>query len=118
VGQDDINFTDDIILDETAPTIQSATIGGAADRASAASAKLKSYKLRIRAKDQIAGVCAVLTSQTRSSSGATLTSLDSCKTKGITNLSRTLELSMRSRPRYVRVQNSAGDWSRWLAIKS
>lgn len=118
VGQDDINFTDDIILDETAPTIQSATLTG--DIASAASAArasaIKIYRLRLEARDLVVGVCAVATNRRRATRGAELTTLTSCTARGIRKLSRTLSLKGRTAPRYVRVQNSAGDWSRWITI--
>jgi hypothetical protein len=117
VGQDDINFTDDIVLDETAPTVQSATvIGPGTDQASAARApKLKTYKLRLKAEDKVVGVCEVATSQRRSTRGEVLTPLTSCKARGIPRLSRTLDLKLETAPHYVRVENSAGDWSRWIA---
>jgi hypothetical protein len=120
VGQDDINFTDDIILDETAPTIQSATLGGTGSaKATAARAQhLKTYKLHIRARDQLVGVCEAATNRSRSTGGEVVTPLTSCKARGILKVSRTLNLKLRSQPRYVRVRNSAGDWSRWTAVKS
>lgn len=120
VGQDDINFTDDIILDETAPTIQSATISGAgAAQASAARAsKLKNYALHLKARDRLVGVCEAATNHSRSSRGEVLTPLTSCKARGFLKLSRSLHLRLGSRPRYVRVRNSAGDWSRWIAVTS
>ncbi len=120
VGQDDINFTDDIILDETAPTVQSATVSGPGRiQASAARApRLKTYKLRLRAKDQLVGVCEAATNHSRATSGEVLTTLTSCKKRGILKVSRTLNLKLRAAPRYVRVRNSAGDWSRWFAVKS
>jgi hypothetical protein len=118
VGQDDINFTDDIILDETAPTIQSATlIGGGASQASAARApKLHTYKLHLKATDKLVGVCNVATNGSRSTHGQNLVQLTSCKARGIVKLSRTLNLKLAARPRFVRVRNSAGDWSHWLAV--
>jgi FG-GAP repeat len=120
VGQDDVNFTDDIILDETAPTIQTATLGGAGAGAAQVTAarapKIKTYRLRLRAKDQLVGVCEAATNQNRSSKGEELMPLTSCRARGIPKVSRTLKLKLRSRPRYVRVQNSAGKWSRWTAV--
>jgi hypothetical protein len=120
VGQDDINFTDDIILDETAPTVESATLNGpgAASASAARAAGLKTYRLRLRAKDKLVGVCAVATSQRRSTSGEDVFPITSCKQRGILALSRTLVLRLKSRPAYVRVLNSAGDWSRWIAARS
>jgi hypothetical protein len=119
VGQDDINFTDDIILDETAPTIQSATLGGGASgQASAAKTpKLTSYKLRLKATDLVVGLCAIATNSRRASSGEAVTSLTSCKKRGILKLSKVFTLRSRTRPGFVRVQNSAGDWSRWMTAK-
>ncbi|HWE58601.1 MAG TPA: hypothetical protein VG228_02815 [Solirubrobacteraceae bacterium] len=119
VGQDDINFTDDIILDETAPTIQSATLNGlgAAPASAARAERLKTYKLRLKAKDELVGVCEVATNERRSSNGQDLMRLTSCKARGILKLSRTLKLTLRSKPSYVRVRNSAGDWSRWVPVK-
>jgi hypothetical protein len=119
VGQDDINFTDDIILDETAPTIESATLSGAGSaQASAARAEhLKTYKLRLKAKDQLVGVCEAAANDRRSTRGEVVTPLTSCKSRGIVKLSRTLNLKLQSKPNYVRVRNSAGDWSGWVAVK-
>jgi len=120
VGQDDLNFTDDIILDETAPTIQSATLSGSGTaQASAARAarRVQTYKLRLKAKDQLVGVCEAATNQRRSSQGEALTRLTSCTARGIPKVSRMLNLKLRAQPRYVRVRNSAGDWSRWLEVK-
>jgi hypothetical protein len=119
VGQDDINFTDDIILDELAPTVQSAAVTGPGTaRASAArAAKIKTYKLRLKAEDKVVGVCEVAVSQTRSSRGEDLVSLASCKARSLLKVSRSLQLKLSGRPRFVRVLNSAGDWSRWTAVK-
>ena len=118
VGQDDINFTDDIILDETAPTIQSATLSGAgASQASAARAsKLHTYRLHLKATDKVVGVCAVATNQSRSTRSQHLVTLTSCKARGILKLSRTLQLKLAARPSFVRVENSAGDWSSWTGL--
>jgi hypothetical protein len=120
VGQDDINFTDDIILDETAPTIESATLNGAgsAQASAARASKLRTYRLRLKAKDELVGVCEGATNQRRSSKGQTLAPLTSCQARGVLKLSRTLELKLRSRPRYARIRNSAGDWSRWIPVTS
>jgi hypothetical protein len=103
-GQDDINFSDDIILDEIAPTIQSATItGGATDSSTdtaqasgARAAKLSTYKLRLKAQDLVVGVCAVATNQSHSSKGELLAPLASCKARGILKVSRTVALKLRS----------------------
>ena len=115
-----INFTDEIILDETAPTIESATVisPGAASRSAARAAGLTRYKLRLKAHDKLVGVCAVAANQKSSSHGEDVIPITSCKQRGILTLSRTLVLRLRSRPAYVRVLNSAGEWSRWIAARS
>ena len=119
VGQDDINFTDDIILDETAPTIQNATLvtGGATQASAARATKLKTYRLKLKAEDTLVGVCRVATSQSRSDKGEVVTQVASCVRRGIPKVSRTMKLQLRFRPRFVRVRNSAGDWSRWATVK-
>ena len=121
VGMDDINFTPNIILDETVPTIQSATLtgGSASDIASASRASAAhTFKLRLAASDKLVGLCADATGTSRSAKRATVTHLASCKRRGILKLKRTLRVRARVAPKYVRVQNSAGSWSRWLTIKA
>ncbi len=109
VGMNDINFTPNIILDETNPTIQSATLtsaGQAVDLASAAraagtarTAKLHNYGLRIDAADKLVGVCAVATANRRAANGQTVTILASCTTLGILKLNRTFGLRLPAAPR-------------------
>lgn len=116
-GMDDINFTDDIILDETAPTIQSAQLVGGAGggAASSARAKTRSYRIKVKAKDRIVGVCAVDASARKS--GGTVVTVKNCRHKGILQLAKTLAIRSARQPRYVRVRNSAGSWSRWLKLR-
>ena len=120
-GIDYQNFTDDIILDETAPTIQSATLttsGQAIDAASVSrSTSLRSYRLRIQAIDKIVGVCAVAVASARAASRQTVEPVASCSKRGISQFTGTPRFELAAAPRYARVRNSAGGWSRWLAIK-
>jgi hypothetical protein len=116
-GIDYQNFTADIILDETPPTLQSAQLVGVAS-ASASAVRVKpkthSYKIKIEAKDKIAGICAVSASAQKSS-GAVVT-VKSCHAEGIHSLAKTVTIKATMRPRYVRVRNSAGSWSGWLKL--
>ena len=116
----EIPYSANIIYDTAAPTIQSASLtsaGNSADLAgSARSGALRSYSLRVKAKDAHVGICAVATADRRASKGETVTTLTSCKRIGVKQLQRTVKLRLQSAPRYARVRNSAGDWSRWLAI--
>lgn len=121
-GHDLLTFTDDIILDETAPTLASASfVGSSSGAASAragradARAKLHRYRVRIKARDSVAGVCALAASVTRH--GGTIKTLANCRKKGITRIARIVTVRATSRPAFLRVRNSAGTWSRWLRIR-
>ena len=118
-GVDLSTFTDDIILDQTPPQLSSAQLIGPAATAqatvAAASRKLRSYSIKLHAKDAIAGVCAVEASPSRTAGGQIVT-LRTCLNRGIVNLARTVRVKASTAPRYVRVRNSAGTWSRRLRL--
>ena len=95
-------FTDDIILDTTAPTIKSATLARAG---SASVAALKSYKLRVRAADQTSGVSAIQLAVDRR---RPLTSVKY-------SASKTVRLA--ARPVWVRVADGAGNQSPWKRLR-
>jgi hypothetical protein len=123
-GIDLLTFTDDIILDEIPPGLQSASLIGdapvgtearTAAQVSRKHVKLHTYRVKIKARDAITGICAVNASRTRS--GGVVTTITNCHRKGIAQLSKTVRLKAASSPLYVRVQNSAGTWSRWLKLK-
>jgi hypothetical protein len=90
---------------------------GAANAASTPRAKPKahSYKIKIKAQDKIVGVCAVAASGKKS--GGTVVTVKSCQGKGVLSLAKTVTIKSTTRPKYVRVRNSAGDWSRWLKLR-
>jgi hypothetical protein len=115
-GIDDQNFTDDIILDQTAPTLQSAQLLGGAGAASAARAKPKTrrFKIKVVAEDTRVGVCAVAAAPRRA--GGTVVTLRKCRDKGIAHLDTTVAIRSTSTPKYVRVRNSAGKWSNWREL--
>jgi PKD repeat protein len=116
-GIDDINFTDDIILDETAPTVQYAQLvdaAGSGAGASTARARLHSYRVKVKAQDKIVGVCAVAASGRKA--GGSVVRVRNCRKKGILNLAKTVRIVSGTPPKYVRVRNSAGSWSRWRKV--
>jgi VCBS repeat protein len=116
-GIDLVTFTDDIILDETAPTLESAELIRPQAAADAAPARTKrhTYRIRVKAKDPTVGVCAIQASNKRH--GGTTLHLVNCRHRGIVHLTRTIRVTMHSPPRYVRVKNSAGSWSRWKKLR-
>jgi len=118
-GMDDQNFTDDIILDETAPTAAVAELlNPTANVASIARAqkkpRQKKFKIRVKAADRIAGVCEVEASTKQA--GGTIVKIANCKKKGVAKLARAVTVAMSSNPRYLRVRNSAGTWSHWRKV--
>lgn len=118
-GIDDQNFTDDIILDQTPPTLDSAQLvtGGLAHTAAARTRpRLRRFEIKVVARDMRVGVCAVAASPRRTG-GSTVT-VRKCRVKGITRLDKTVTIEAVAQPKYVRVRNSAGTWSRWLTLGS
>jgi hypothetical protein len=96
-------FQDDIILDQTDPSVISAAISGSS--AVGAAAAKRSYKIRLRASDRTSGVARA--------------QLATTKTKPLapTTFRSRLSATSVSRPRWVRVRDHAGNWSRWRAIR-
>jgi hypothetical protein len=115
-GLDLVNFTDDIILDQTAPAVQSAKLISPTKLSAhaARTPKRRSYAIRLKAKDPIVGVCAVQVSPNRS--GGTTQRLTNCHQRGILRITRMLHVNTVNKPKYVRVKNSAGSWSRWKKL--
>jgi len=96
--------------------VQSAQLvsGGAASVVSTARVKPKTHSYKIKAKDKIVGICAVNASAQKS--GGTVVTVENCRVEGIHSLAKTVTIKATIRPRYVRVRNSAGSWSRWLKL--
>ena len=115
-GMDLVNFTDDIILDQTAPVVKAAQlITTVKPKAGAARAsKSHSYRIRLKANDPIVGVCTVQVSSGRSK--LSTLHLANCHQRGILRVTRTVRVTSANKPRYLRVRNSAGKWSRWKKL--
>jgi hypothetical protein len=114
------SYTDGIVLDETMPTLTSATL---VPSAGVVTSRLRSshdalakhrYELRIVAKDEVSGVSAVQTSS-RPSGGSVMT-LAATTRRGALKLDKVLAISDRTAPRYARVRSAAGKWSHWLTV--
>ena len=101
-------FTDDIILDQTKPTVSSATVGsgGATSAAVTATAsKGRTYRVRIRAKDATSGVAKVQFAHRKRHPSAPRT------------FKRISQYKATRAPKYVRVRDRAGNYSRWRSIR-
>jgi len=105
-------FTDDIILDQTKPTVSAATVAGPGAAASStrvahtSAANDRTYRVRIRAKDNTSGVARV---QFATSNRRHTTPL--LRFASVTRYKGT------NAPKYVRVQDRAGNYSRWRPIR-
>ena len=96
-------FQDDIILDQTDPYVIFASISGSS--AVSASAAKRSYMIRLRASDRTSGVARAQLATTKT------------KPLAATAFRTRLSATSVSRPRWVRVRDHAGNWSRWRAIR-
>jgi hypothetical protein len=96
-------FQDDIILDETPPTVQQAVVtpaAGSSQAAARAAAKPK-WKLRVKAKDSNSGVARIQVTANKKRPGKLL------------RYKRRLTVKSAQRPKWVRARDRAGNYSRW-----
>lgn len=110
-GNDAQTFTDDIILDQTEPTVSSATLASSSSPltnaavASSASSQARTYLVRLRAKDHTSGVAKLQFATNRRRPGA------------LRRFERNSRYKGASAPKYVRVRDRAGNFSRWRSIR-
>ncbi len=98
------NYQDDIILDETAPTVTSAQVlapGAASGSAATVSAAARRFVVRIRASDRTSGVGKVQITNNRRRPGT------------LRRFSRRVSFRGRAAPVWVRVLDRAGNRSPW-----
>ena len=93
-------FTDDIVLDERPPVVNSASVAGASSAAVRA-AKLKKWTVKLKATDTNSGVNAVQITANKRKPGKFL----AYKTK--------IKVKAASRKLFVRARDRAGNLSRW-----
>jgi hypothetical protein len=99
-------YQDDIILDETPPTVQSATLAGAASNSAVVrAAAAKRYKLKVKAKDSNSGVGRVQVTANKRKPGKLL------------KYKRKLTVRLATRPKFVRARDRAGNYSRWHKLR-
>jgi len=106
-GVDDTKtFTDDIVLDETAPTVSSATFAPAAATARATTAAAKQVAIRVTAKDALSGVSSLQLAATP-------------KSKRIANVpyKKTIRVAAAD-GKYVRAIDKAGNPGRWVKVRA
>jgi hypothetical protein len=94
-------YTDDIILDETPPTVDQATVVPPAGATAVHAAKLVKYTVKLKASDKTSGVDAVQITAKKSKPGRFLA------------YKRKLKVRASTRKLYVRARDRAGNLSRW-----
>jgi hypothetical protein len=108
-GSDAQTFTDDIILDQTKPTVSSATLAPSGASASttvaATAARTHTYRVRIHAKDRASGVAKVQFARNKRHPSR------------LGKFGRSSVFKATGAPKYVRVQDGAGNLSGWRAIR-
>ena len=110
-GNENQTFTDDIILDQTKPTVSSAAVveagvtASSATVAQAAAARTPTYRVRIRAKDATSGVAKVQLARNKKHPSSQR------------KFARTVRYKASSAPKYVRVKDRAGNFSRWRSLR-
>ena len=94
---------DDIILDEIPPKVQEAVVTSDAPAASgaASAARLRSWKVKVKAKDSNSGVSRVQVTSNKRKPGKAL------------KYKRRLTVKSAKRPRWLRARDRAGNWSKW-----
>ena len=99
------SFQDDIILDETPPKVDTAEIDpvGAegSDAGDARAAKLRKYKVKMKARDKTSGVSKVQVTASKRKPGKAL------------KYKRKFTVKSAKRPKWVRARDRAGNWSKW-----
>jgi hypothetical protein len=100
-----LTFQDDIILDETPPKMQAASVAPASAAAATATAarkpKLRKWKVRVKASDSNSGVAGIQATSNKRKPGK------------LVKYKRKLTVKSAKRPKYVRAKDRAGNYSRW-----
>jgi 6-phosphogluconolactonase (cycloisomerase 2 family) len=109
-------FQDDIILDETAPRVTSATVAASASQATSRAAgkkkrtskrRTKAYRITVRAQDRTSGVSQVQVAANKRKPG-----------RLVKHRSRLTVKVAGQAPRFVRARDRAGNFSKWHRLKA
>lgn len=103
-----LTLSDDIVLDQTAPSVTSATVAPAASAAAASAAPLRKATVRVRGKDANSGVAYV---QVARRPGRQVVTKRASK-----SAAKVVVKGLGARP-YVRVIDRAGNVSRWVRAR-
>ena len=98
-------YTDDIILDEIPPVVQSASLSAPSSGKAAGAAALKTYSLKVKAKDTNSGVSKIQATANKRKPGK----LIAYKTS--------LKLKLAAKPKFIRAQDRAGNFSAWKKLR-
>ncbi len=122
-GSDNINYTDDIILDESVPDLSKATmnalVGGSrvsADDWRPRQSAARKYRIRVVGSDKASGISRVVVSPTKKLKNGKVVTLRSRTKLGIRRLDKVITVRMKKAPKWVCVLDSAGKPSRWKAL--
>ncbi len=100
------NYTDDIILDERPPVVDSASVATPASASRAATAaKLHKYKVKVKAHDTNSGVKGVQVAVSKKKAGKLL------------KYKKSLSVKLGSRPKFIRAKDRAGNYSHWKKLR-
>ena len=100
-----VRFTDDIILDQTAPVIEGAGIASSAS--TSRSAALRSYRVKVRASDKTSGVALAQVATDKAKKKLSVPQ----------KYRASLTVKAAAKPLWVRVQDRAGNFSKWKALR-
>jgi hypothetical protein len=98
------NYTDDIILDERPPVVQTASVAAAAASLASVS-RLRSWKVKVKASDSNSGVAGIQVAVKKKKPSK----LVAYKTK--------LKVKLASRPKFIRARDRAGNYSPWKKLR-
>jgi hypothetical protein len=109
-------YTDDIILDQTAPVIQTAQIEAAASASASAEAPgvrnaRATRRLRLRAKDNASGINGYQVTPRKAKPGKLI------KLQRRRKIATTVKLKLKAPRLYVRVRDAAGNHSSWRTAR-
>jgi DNA-binding beta-propeller fold protein YncE len=104
-GQSALTFSDDIILDQTAPQVSQASLSGGGSVSVVRAARKQKYTLRVRASDNASGVKEL--------------QLAANKRRAARPRKFASRLTFRAAtpPKFVRVRDGAGNFSKWRRVK-